>query len=165
MKASRTCRVSGAVLGAVLAVAGCARGGNTAAPPVAGSSGVPGSVPPTGPASGPPALPDASRPAFPAPSPTSPVPGSRARTAPWTLAGTTTGGRVLLLDVTVGGTPCDLVTAVDVAESASTVRITVHAGVPTGASCHGAAAAIAATERVQVRLAGPLGARTPVDGR
>jgi len=36
----------------------------------------------------------------------------------WTLAGGADGGGTLLLDVAVGGPPCDTVTAVDVMETA-----------------------------------------------
>jgi hypothetical protein len=156
--------VGAVLLGTALALAACAgSSGNTGAPPP--SPGV-NAVPPAGSESGPPPLPDATRASLPAPSPRDPVPGSRDRAVPWTLAGTAEGGRLLLLDVTVGGPPCDLVTAVDVAESASAVRITVHAGKPAGASCApGPLPAIAAIERVRVRLAAPLAGRTTVDGR
>ncbi|HKT05545.1 MAG TPA: hypothetical protein VJT31_39010, partial [Rugosimonospora sp.] len=82
-------------------------------------------------------------------------------------AGTVQGGQTLLLDATVGGAPCDLVTGVDVAETATAVRITVFSGVPATAraqQCTGGLPAIAGTERVEVRLHRPLGARGVVHG-
>jgi hypothetical protein len=147
------------VLLGLLVIGGCARGSQELGNPAAPSANA------VGPVSGPPPLPDATPPTLGPPSPRIPVAGTRARAVPWTLAGTAAGGHLLLLDVTVGGPPCDLVTAVDVAETAGTVRLTVYAGVPTGASCRPEVPAIAATERVQVHLAAPLGTRTTVDGR
>lgn len=132
----------------LLALGGCAHAPSPGSP----------MPPPTGAASGPPALPDASTPAQPAPSPMPTVAGSRGRAVHWRLAGTSDGGRLLLLDASVGGPPCDLVTAIDVAESATAVRITVYAGVPSGASC-GPPRAMLGVERVSAHLSRPLAGR------
>lgn len=157
--------LAAAVVFATVTLAGCGRGaGGTGGPGTAAPDGSPAAVPATGSVSGPPPLVDATPPRLSPPSPTSPVPGSRARTVPWTFAGTARDGRVLLLDVTVGGPPCDVVTGAEARESATTVRVTVYAGTAAGASCGPTVPAVAATERVQVPLARPLGTRTPVAG-
>jgi hypothetical protein len=149
---------------AVITVAGCAAGGDHAGPGRP-SPGPPNAVPPTGPASGgPPPLTVGSAPAMPPLTPTGPVAGTRARAVPWTPAGRSDDGRLLMLDVAVGGPPCDAVTAVDVVEASGSVTVTVHAGVVTGADCTGGIPAIIGTVRVAARLAQPLGTRTLVDG-
>ena len=126
-------------------------------------------VPPdTGAASGgPPPLPEVSTPAPPSLVPVAPVPGTRARAVRWTLAGSADGGGTLLLDVAVGGPPCDAVTAVDVMETALRVTVSVYAGAATSAtsaSCGPGVPAMVGTVRVPARLSGPLGPRTLVDG-
>jgi hypothetical protein len=139
----------------VLSVAAC---GDGARPP-----GAP-SVPPTGRGSGgPPPLPEVSPPATPAPTPVDPVAGSRDRTARWRLAGQADGGRVLLLDATVGGPPCDAVTGVDVREASAEVTIIVYAGRTGSAPCPPGVPAILGTTRVRAVLTQPLGQRRAVD--
>jgi hypothetical protein len=86
-----------------------------------------------------------------------PVAGAKARAATWKLAGGGQG-RVLDLDVTVGGPPCDAVTGVDVRESPTTVAVTVYAGPIPTADCRGVPA-ITGTVRVRVTLGEPLGSR------
>jgi hypothetical protein len=148
-----------AVLVLVVAVAGCA--GQPGEPRPPGGTG----VPPTGSGSGgPPPLPEVSPPASPALTPIDPVAGTRERTARWRLAGQAEGGRVLLLDVQVGGPPCDAVTAVDVSESAAAVTVTVYAGRTGSGSCPPGVPAILGTARVRAVLAAPLGSRKLVDG-
>jgi hypothetical protein len=88
----------------------------------------------------------------------------RARAARWTLAGSADGGGALLLDVAVGGPPCDAVTAVDVMETAERVTVSVYAGATASASCGPGVPAMVGTVRVPAHLSGPLGARTLVDG-
>ena len=123
------------------------------------------SVAPTGGATGgPPPLPGPSPPDLPSLTPTTPVPGSRDRKARWTLAGRSPDDRVLLLDVTVGGPPCDAVTGVDVEESAGAVTITVYAGATAAAFCTRGVPAVIGTVRVQVRLAAPLASRALTEG-
>jgi hypothetical protein len=128
----------------------------TSTPDSPGRAGV--KVPPatTG---APPAMPDRTTPTLPAPSPTTPVPGSRDRIAAWKLAGSTEDDRLLLLDVTVGGPPCDVVTAVDKAETSDMVTIKVYAGKPATATCGSGTPAMLGTVRIAVRLAAPLGGR------
>ena len=123
-------------------------------------------VPPdTGAASGgPPPLPEVSAPAPPSLVPVAPVPGARARAVRWTLAGSADGGGTLLLDVAVGGPPCDAVTAVDVMETAQRVTVSVYAGVTASASCGPGVPAMVGTVRVPAHLNRPLGSRTLVDG-
>jgi hypothetical protein len=135
----------------------------------AGHSGEPRSpggvsVPPTGGSGGPPPLPDASPPASPALTSIDPVAGTRDRKVRWRLAGQAEGGRVLLLDVQVGGPPCDAVTGVDVRESAAEVTIIVYAGSTGSGSCAPGVPAILGTARVRAVLTEPLGSRKPVDG-
>jgi len=145
-----------AALVLVAVVAACANG--------AGPPGAP-SVPPTGRGSGgPPPLPEVSPPATPALTPIDPVAGTPDRTVRWRLAGQAEGGRVLLLDASVGGPPCDAVTGVDVRESAAEVRIIVYAGKTGSGSCPPGVPAILGTARVRAVLAQPLGTRKPVDG-
>jgi hypothetical protein len=149
------------VLGIVLPVAGCAAstGGS------AGSGGATEISPSTaGPAdSGPPPLPDSSPPSTPALVPITPQPGERERVAQWRLADRSDDRR-LLLDVTVGGPPCDTVTGVDIAETGTTVTVTVHAGRLTSADCPPGVAGALATARVAAQLARPLGDRELLGG-
>src|SRR5262249_19780283 len=113
---------------------------------------------------GPPPLPEASPPATPSLVPVAPVPGTRARAVRWTLAGSADGGGTLLLDVAVGGPPCDAVTAVDVMETARRVTVSVYAGATASASCGPGVPAMVGTVRVPAHLSGPLGSRALVDG-
>jgi hypothetical protein len=113
---------------------------------------------------GPPSLPPSGPPPTPALQPISPAPGLRERVARWHLAGQTDGGRRLLVDVAIGGPPCDTVTGVDVAETGTTVTVTVHAGRLTSADCPSGAAGSLATARVEARLARPLGDRELLGG-
>ena len=144
-----------------VAAAGCTASGT-------GQPGGPSpahSVAPSGGATdGPPPLPDVTRPAPPPRALTTPVAGGRDRTARWTWVGQADGGRVLLLDVTVGGPPCDAVTAIDVAEGPRSVRITVYAGVASSAACPSGVPALVGTVRVPARLAAPVGSRTVLGG-
>jgi hypothetical protein len=144
------------MLALVAVVTACANG--------AGPPGAP-SVPPTGRGSGgPPPLPEVSPPATPALTPIDPVAGTRDRTVRWRLAGQADNGRVLLLDVPIGGPPCDAATGVDVRESATEVTIIVYAGKTGSGSCPPGMPAILGTARVRAVLAQPLGSRKPVDG-
>lgn len=128
----------------------------TSTPDSPGRSGVKVS-PATG--ATPQALPDRTTPTLPAPSPITPVPGTRDRTADWKVAGSTSDGKVLLLDVTVGGPPCDAVTAIDTTETPNTVTIKVYAGKPAGATCDNGTPAKTGTVRATVTLDAPLGTR------
>jgi hypothetical protein len=150
-----------ASIAAAALLAGCASGTGRAGGPVHASGGA---VPPTGGTGGPPPLPDVSAPAPPSLTPVTPVPGTKERTVRWTLAGRGDGDRWLLVDVTVGGPPCDAVTGVDVVESADAVKVTVYAGATTPRSCTGGVPARVGTVRVRVSLGQPLGARVLVDG-
>ena len=125
-------------------------GGGADIPPSAG--GATGSGPPPFPASSPPPTGDLQ--------PISVAPGRRERVAQWRLAEKTDGDRRLLLDVAIGGPPCDTVTGVDIAETSTTVTVTVHAGRLKSAACPSGSAGSLATARVEVRLAHPLGDRS-----
>jgi hypothetical protein len=139
----------------VLALTGCAP---------AGPRDVPRSAPPAGRTDGgPPPLPDRSTVTLPIPE-VSPVPGRRDRTVPWRLVGRRDGDRTVLLEMTIGGPPCDMVTAVDVAEAAATINITVYAGVAGTGRCSPGVRGSVATVRVPVQLARPLGTRTLTAG-
>jgi hypothetical protein len=140
----------------VLTLTGCAP---------AGPRDTPRSAPPAGGLdSGPPPLPDSSAPALPVPPEVTPVPGRRDRTVPWRLVGRRDGDRTLLLEITIGGPPCDAVTAVAVAEATATVSITVYAGVAGQGRCGPGVQGSVGTFRVPARLAQPLGARTLKNG-
>jgi hypothetical protein len=175
-RARRRRRVAVTATALLLALAGCAGGSARAGDYPGGAGGDDSSMNRDGtstqdspgrsgvkvpPATGgaPPALPDRAMPTLPVSSPVTPVPGSRDRAAAWRLAGSTEGDRVLLLDVTIGGPPCDVVTAIDKAETSDTVTIKVYAGKPVGASCGAGTPAKLGTVRVAVRLAAPLGTR------
>ena len=80
----------------------------------------------------------------------------------WRVAGASPGSRSLLLDVEIGGPPCDVVTAVDVVETTDEVRITVHAGRQAGARCGHGVPAILGTVRVAAHLHDALGSRRVV---
>jgi hypothetical protein len=143
-------------LAIALSLGGCATGarpGGVTVPPNTGA-----------PPGGPPPLPEVSAPAPPSLVPVAPVPGTRERSVRWTLAGSADGGGTLLLDVAVGGPPCDAVTAVDVMESAERVTVSVYAGATATASCAAGVRALVGTFRVPAHLSRPLGSRTLVDG-
>jgi len=146
-------------LGIALLATGCAA--SAGADPGDGSD-----IPPTsGPAgSGPPPLPDSSPPPTPELVPITPVPGHHDRVAAWRPAGQSDGGRRLLLDVTIGGPPCDAVTGVDVTETGTAVTVTVHAGRLPSADCPSGVSAALATARVAAQLARPLGDRHLLGG-
>jgi hypothetical protein len=107
-------------------------------------------------------MPDATPVRTPTPSVTRPVRGTHERAVPAALAAR--AGRVLLLDVQVGGPPCDAVTAVDIDERRESVMVTVRAGKTPGARCGPGVAAILGTFRVEARLREPLGSRQLLDG-
>jgi hypothetical protein len=129
-------------------------GGGADIPPSSGSasSGADGS--------GPPAFPASSPPPTGALTPITPAAGRRERVAQWRLAGQTDDGRRLRLDVSIGGPPCDTVTGLDVAETATTVTVTVHAGRLSSAVCPSGSAGSLATARLEAHLTHPLGTRT-----
>ncbi|HWI06933.1 MAG TPA: hypothetical protein VNT54_05405 [Solirubrobacteraceae bacterium] len=93
-----------------------------------------------------------------------PVAGRRERKVPWELADSRERARILELEVTLGGPPCDALTAVDVRESSARVVVTLHAGRVPGARCGPGTEALVGTFRVIAQLAAPLGRRTLVDG-
>jgi hypothetical protein len=160
--ASIAAALPGVALPAAALLAGCASGSGRAGGPVHASGGV---IPPTGGATGgPPPLPDVSAPAPPSLTPVTPAAGTRERTVRWRLAGRGDGDRWLLVDVAIGGPPCDAVTGVDVVESADTVTVTVYAGATTPESCARGMPARVGTARVRVALGRPLGSRALVDG-
>jgi hypothetical protein len=98
----------------------------------------------------------------PAPSIIRPVRGRAERPVRWRLAARS--GRSLLLDVNVGGPPCDAVTAVEVDETPASIVITVHAGRTPGADCRAGTPALLGTYRVKARQREPPAARKLLDG-
>jgi hypothetical protein len=108
-------------------------------------------------------MPDRTTVATPGLTPVDLLPGTRARVATWRLAGRD-GARTLLLDVQVGGAPCDAVTDVDVQETANSVRITVHAGVVAFEGCGAGVPARLGVVRVRAHLEQPLGVRRLLGG-
>jgi hypothetical protein len=149
-----------ATLGITLGVAGCAAGTGRGAQVQASG----GAVPPVGEATGgPPPLPDVSV-APPSLTPVAPVAGTKNRRVHWKLAGRGDSDRSLLVDVAIGGPPCDAVTGVEVVESAATVTVTVYAGTTQTEACTRGMPARIGTARVRVVLDQPLGSRTLVDG-
>jgi len=114
--------------------------------------------------SGPPPLPESSPPPTVSLVPITPAPGRRERVAQWHLVRQSGGGRLLLIDVAIGGPPCDAVTGIDIAETATTVKLTVHAGRLTSADCPSGAVGSLATARMEARLARPLGKRELLGG-
>jgi hypothetical protein len=158
------------LLAVAILATGCGSQSMNASPLSSGGTPAPGGgaeIPPSAgrsTESGPPPLPESSPPATPDLVPISPAAGRRERVAQWRLAGKPDGGRRLLLDVSIGGPPCDTVTGVDVTETAKTVRVTVHAGRLTKAICPSGSAGSLATARVEARLAHPLGNRELLGG-
>ena len=90
-----------------------------------------------------------------------PVSGSRERTVPFRFG--SIDGHDVIVEVQIGGPPCDTITAADTAESATEVRITLWAGQVTGATCTDVPAMLG-TFRVRIPLAEPLGNRSLVSG-
>jgi hypothetical protein len=149
------------VSGVVLVVAGC--GGQTS--DGGGQAGPVDSVPPatgTHEPAAPPPMPDETPVPSVEPSVVTPVAGSARRTTPWRLVQVERSG--VLLEVQVGGPPCDVVTAVEVAESAREVTVTVRAGAERGARCGPGEIARLGTVWVRATFAEPLGGRRLVDG-
>ncbi len=91
-----------------------------------------------------------------------PVAGQRERRPAWRLVATGPGPSVVV-ELQAGGAPCDVVTGVDVDESATEVRLTIWTGREKGATCDGFPAVLG-TLRVRVPLAAPLGVRPLVPG-
>ena len=149
--------VVAAVLAAVSLTAGC---GSVSAGD--GGSDVPFTD--GGADSGPLPLPESSPPATPSLAPITPAPGRQERVTRWELAGQADGGHRLLIDVQIGGPPCDTVTGVDVSETATTVTVTVQAGRLASADCPPGVAGSLATARVEARLREPLGERKLLGG-
>lgn len=77
----------------------------------------------------------------------------------WRLAAR--AGSSLLLDVNVGGPPCDAVTAVEVDETPASIVITVHAGRTPGANCRAGTPALLGSYRVQATARAAGGAQGP----
>jgi hypothetical protein len=186
----RSTLLIGPLLGFALVAAGCGgdsadrtvgagQGGAPMAPqqasptpahPMTGTAGMsgapemPSEVPPSGGASpNPPPMPDETSVPVPGLTPVDLLPGTHARIATWRLAGRE-GPRTLLLDVAVGGPPCDAVTDVDVRETTTSVRITVHAGVVAFEGCGKGVPARLGTVRVRAHLDEPLGSRRLLAG-
>ena len=67
----------------------------------------------------------------------------------------------LIVEVQIGGPPCDTITAADVDEAPTQVTVTLWAGRVTGATCTDIPAMVG-TARVRVPLVEPLGDRTLV---
>lgn len=115
------------------------------------------SAPPSAP-SVPPAEPTGLEP-VPQPTPgfVEPVTGRRERRVTWRLVDAAPGPSVVV-EVEVGGPPCDVVTDVAVTESGEAVELTVWAGRTPGARCAGVPALLG-TARLRVPLEEPLGSR------
>jgi hypothetical protein len=145
---SHTCRIMvlTVVLGAALLTTGCS---DADIPPSMGGTA----------SGGPPPLPDSSPPPTPTLLPITPAPGQRERVARWSLADSSADGLRLLVDVAVGGPPCDTVTGVEVSETDTTVTVTVYAGRLASADCPAGAAGSLATARVEAMLTRPLADR------
>lgn len=145
--------------GALLLLSACAAG-----PGGSGGGGPAGSVPPIAPTVSPVPLPSGAGPeGLPTPTVIDPVVGARERRLAWTLV--RSGGAELVVQALVGGPPCDAVTGVEVAESASTVAVTVWAGrVPGAVGCDGPQPAMVGIFWVRVPLSAPLGSRAVVAG-
>ena len=99
---------------------------------------------------GPPPLPQTSPPPIPTLVPITPAPGRRERVAKWRLADRSDDGRRLLVDVAIGGPPCD--------------TVTVYAGRLASADCPNGTAGSLATARVEAKLTRPLADRELLGG-
>ena len=161
----RTLRMSATLLVLLTATACASRGGDSGGSGPAGSSTggagensgstvSSGILPP--PDTGPPTQPQ----------PNKAVPDSRAvnlRPVRWSRADAGPGSQVRI-QYTVGGlSQCSMLGRVDVAETATTVTVTVRVGQAPGASCDGPQPMIAATYETTVTLREPLGTRTVKD--
>lgn len=141
----------GALLLSVLTMTACGTSG-------AGNSGTgeERSVSPTGPSQPPSVAPSSPEPSPPEPALISPVDGQQDRRLDWVVVDAT--GPEVIVEVRVGGPPCDVVTGLDVTEDSEEVTLTVWAGSEPGADCSGFPATVG-TYRVAVPLDEPLGAR------
>lgn len=129
-----------------------------------GSSGAGGSDPgqqrsvsPTPPAQSPSVAPSTPPPSMPEPALISPLDGQQERRLDWEVVDAT--GPEVIVEVQMGGPPCDVVTGLDVTEDPDEVTLTIWAGRETGADCAGFPATVG-TYRVAVPLDEPLGTRT-----
>jgi hypothetical protein len=77
---------------------------------------------------------------------------------PWRLVDEVPGP-ALLIEVQIGGPPCDEITGVDVEEALEAVDVRVWAGRTSDASCGNTPAALA-TARLRVATKRPIGGRT-----
>lgn len=115
------------------------------------------SVSPTGPSQPPSVAPSSPEPRPPEPALISPVDGQQERRLDWVVVDAT--GPEVIVEVQVGGPPCDVVTGLDVTEDPDEVTLTIWAGREPGANCSGFPATVG-TYRVAVPLDEPLGARS-----
>lgn len=123
-----------------------------------GGGGSGGDVPPRPPTRLPTPAPDAEPVPTPDPGLISPVTGERERRVRWRFVRAAAGPAVVV-EVQVGGAPCDVVTGLDVTESTHAVVLTVWAGREPGARCEGVPALLG-TYQLRVPLTEPLGTRT-----
>jgi hypothetical protein len=93
-----------------------------------------------------------------------PTAGRAKRTVPWKLVAKRDGERQLVLEVMLGGRPCDALTGISVRETRKTATITVRAGRVPGARCADGISAVVGTFRVVAQLVDPLGHRRLRDG-
>jgi hypothetical protein len=70
----------------------------------------------------------------------------------------------VVVEFTTDGSDCQALGAVDVAETSSTVTVTLRVGRRPGADCGGARPQLAAPMAATVQLASPLGGRKLTDG-
>lgn len=152
-----------ALLAAGALLAGC---GAPASTPGGTSGG--GSVPGAPPSGGVPAPlpepPGAS--GIPEPTVTDPEEGRRERRIPWRLVSAAgTPAPSLVVETAAGGAPCDTVTGLDVAETATSITVTLWAGRTAAAgSCDGPQVAMARLYRIRVPLSAPAGTRAILPG-
>ncbi len=139
---------------ALVVLAGC--GGGPGTTRSGGGTGVPPSEAPT-----PTPMPDETEPTSPAPPVVEAVAGTRERAASWRFV--RARGSTVLVEVDLGGPPCDAVTGLEVTESADVVGLLVWTGPVSGARCAGQPAVLG-TVRVEVRLDAPLAGRRRVAG-
>ena len=100
-------------------------------------------------------------PSGPEPTVIDPVAGARERTLAFRFISTI--GNDVVVEVQIGGPPCDTVTAADVMESPTQVLVTIWAGRTPAADCTGVPALLG-TAWVRVPLSEPLGNRTHTAG-
>jgi len=125
--------------------------------PEPNSSGRAEEAPPTTPARTPAPSADPDPVVTPTPGLIAPVSGKRDRVLPWRVVGPA-DGPAAIVEVQLGGPPCDVITGMDVKESADAVRLTLWAGPESGARCQGVPALLG-TFHVRVPLTAPLGNR------